>query len=171
MNKSVRNELLDQLISLDEEVVNKALGKLRKSGDHTFVAPLMNTMANSDNELIVASIGQLFFDLKDKPAVDVMLDLLPEPTYKEVRRLLLESVWQSGLDVSHRLNSIIDLALSGNYQECLECLTIVENMDPVPEVKMLDAAIEKIKAHQLEDVTETEDLLWAMLEVLERFKD
>ncbi len=171
MKSSVRNELLDQLVSLDEEVVQKALTKLRKVGDHTFVAPLMNTMASTDNELIVANIGQLFFDLKDKPSLDVMIDLLPEEAYTNVRQVLLEACWQSGLDISHRVSSIVSLAVSGNYMECLECLTIIENIESQISEEQLILSIRIIKEYQAEDVTDKEDLLNSMVEVLENFKN
>lgn len=171
MKASVRNEILDQLVSLDEEVVNKALNKIRKNGDHSFVAPLMNTMARSDNEMIVASIAALFFDLKDKPSMEVLLDLLPEEAYNDIRRVLLEAVWQSGQDVSSRLMTVIDIAIIGDYMECLECLTIIENMETLPPEPMVAGAVKKIKLHQLEDVTEKEDLLLGIVEVLENFRN
>ena len=170
MKDSVRKEVLEQLISLDEAVVNKSLDKIRSSGDYTFVGPLMQRLITGDNTLIHAMILQLFHDLKDKQSMDILLDELVDSKFDELRPKLLECVWQSGIDVRPRLDSIIDINLKGDYLVCLETLTIVENFDPGIDDETLDRNIEKMKAHMLEDADTSDELRLSLIEVLENFK-
>jgi hypothetical protein len=170
MKDSVKKEILDQLISLDEAIVNKALDKIRKSGDHTFVGPLMQRLATGENTLVHAMILQLFQDLKDKPSMDLLLNEMIDSKFDELRPKLLECVWQSGIDVRHRLDDIIKINLKGDFLVCLETLTIVENFDPGLNNETLDRNIEKMKAHMLEDSDSSDELRLSMLEVLENFR-
>ena len=170
MKDSVKKEILDQLISLDEAIVNKALDKIRKSGDHTFVGPLMQRLAAGENTLVHAMILQLFQDLKDKPSMDLLLNEMIDSKFDELRPKLLECVWQSGIDVRHRLDDIIKINLKGDFLVCLETLTIVENFDPGLNNETLDRNIEKMKAHMLEDSDSSDELRLSMLEVLENFR-
>ncbi|MFT4524519.1 MAG: hypothetical protein ACI85F_000664 [Bacteroidia bacterium] len=170
MKDSVRKEVLEQLISLDEAVVNKALDKVRKSGDHTFVGPLMQRLITGDNTLVHAMVLQLFHDLKDKPSIDILIDELVDAKFDELRPKLLECVWQSGIDVRHRLDSIIDINLKGDFLVCLETLTIVENFEPGIDNEILDRNIEKMKSHMLEDADTSDELRLSLIEVLENFK-
>lgn len=170
MKDSVRKEVLEQLISLDEAVVKKALDKIRKNGDHNFVGPLMQRLITGENTLVHAMILQLFQDLKDKPSMDMLLDELPDSKFDDLRPKLLECVWQSGIDVRHRLDAIVDINLRGDYLVCLETLTIVENFDPGIDNETLDRNIEKMKAHMLEDADTSDELRLSLIEVLENFK-
>lgn len=158
------------MTSLDEAVVNKALDKIRKSGDHTFVGPLMQRLVTGDNTLVHAMIIQLFQDLKDKPSMEILLDEMVDSKFNDLRPKLLECVWQSGIDVRHRLDSIIDINLQGDYLVCLETLTIVENFDPGIDDETLNRNIEKMKVHMLEDADTSDELRLSLIEVLENFR-
>ncbi|MFT4680760.1 MAG: hypothetical protein ACI9FU_002215 [Granulosicoccus sp.] len=170
MKDSVRKEILDQLVSLDEDIVSKALDKIRKKGDYTFVDPLLNRLTTGENTLVHAMILQLFQDLKDQPSMDILIDRLVESQFDQIRPKLLECVWQSGIDVCHKLDEIIDINLKGDYLVCLECLTIIENFEPLKDQAKLELNIERMKAEILEEADTVDDLRMSTLEVLENFR-
>jgi len=170
MKDSVRKGILDQLISLDELVVKKALDKIRKSGNHQFVGPLMQRLITGENILVHAMILQLFQDLKDKPSMDLLIDEMADSKFDDLRSKLLECAWQSGIDLRHRLDDIINMNLKGDYMVCLETLTVVENFDPGIDNKTLERNIEKMKTHMLKDADTSDELRLSMIEVLENFK-
>ena len=170
MKDSVRKEILDQLISLDEAIVNKALDKIRKKGDHTFIGPLLHRLTSDDNTMVQAMIIKLFQDLNDVPSMELLIDGLTEERLDTVRPQLLEAVWQSGLDIRHKLDNIVDISLKGDYIVCLECLTIIENMEPGIDAELLERNIKKLKDAMMDEADTSDDLRLSTIEVLENFR-
>lgn len=170
MKDSVRKEILDQLISLDEAVVKKGLDKIRKKGDHSFIGPLLHRLSSDENTMVQAMIIKLLQDLKDVPSMELLIDGLQEERLDSLRPQLLEAVWQSGLDISHKLDDIVDISLKGDYMVCLECLTIIENMEPGIDNDVLVRNIKKMKDAMLEDADTSDELRLSTIEVLENFK-
>jgi hypothetical protein len=50
-----------------------------------------------------------------------------------VRRTVLATFWNAGLDVREHLDRFVQLAIEGDAQECFECLTVIENQEIWPE--------------------------------------
>jgi len=75
----------------------------------------------------------MLYQVKASDAVPELLLALDDPSLLTVRRTVLATFWNAGLDVREHLDRFITLAIEGDAQECFECLTIVENQEIWPE--------------------------------------
>lgn len=170
MNREQRQKLNEALASGDRTAQFKALQDMRKRGDATLVPAFLLAFARTDDDELRSEFCQVLYDLKDVDAMNAVLDHLGDPALAVIRTNMLAAVWQSGLDMRHRLPELVEVALSGDYMECLEVLTAVENMDPPTDVAMVVALTERMHAVMADDVNEKEDLLLSMIEVFEQWK-
>lgn len=170
MTREQRQQLINALEMGDSTQQARALQDLRKLGDATFMPHVLSGFAKAIDDDLRARYCQLLFDLKDHASMDVVIDHLGKPEMAEVRLQLLESVWQSGLNMSHRLPELVEVALSGDYLECLECLTAIENFEAPTDRALVQSLIERVHAVMSNDMNEKEDLLLSIVEVLESWK-
>jgi len=165
-----RVSVVENLKNTDEALVLKAIDRLKKSGDASFVPEILRALNSTTDPVIEASLTQFLYDIKDAKAMESMIDLLADEEFKPVRVQMLTACWQSGLDLSHRLPAFVPVLAEGDYLECLEVLTVVENWDAIADKKMVLEQIEQIKDDLAQaDMTETEELIWAIIEQLQRF--
>lgn len=170
INKKDRPGLIKDLKSNDEKIALKAISKLKKSGDVSFVVDILEALSATTELGIENALSQLLFDLKDKEAVEELANQLFNPDFAEIRVIMLSACWQTGVDLSHRLPDFITVVSTGSYMECLEVLTIVENWEGIKNQEMLELEIIRLKAFLGEsDTPENDEMVFSLLEVLEKF--
>jgi len=170
MNREQRQKLNEALASGDRTAQFKALQDMRKKGDATLVPTFLIAFAQTDDDELRSEFCQVLYDIKDVDAMNAVLDRLGDPALAIIRPNMVAAVWQSGLDMRHRLPELVEVALSGDYMECLEVLTVIENMDPPADVAMVDALSKRMHAVMADDVNEKEDLLLSIIEVFGKWK-
>jgi hypothetical protein len=121
------------LLSTDDAQVLTALTRIEQEGDAKAIRPLLTALARTNAPAVQQRISNLLFQVKAEDAVQELLAALDEPTLLDVRRTVLATFWNAGLDVREHLDRFITLAIEGDAQECFECLTIVENQEIWPE--------------------------------------
>lgn len=135
-------EMQAGLKSKDAKVILKTLKTIHKKGDVSLITPMLKIWADAPNELISKEIDTILKDLKDEEAVAPLVAALEDEDLKAIRPQLVSIFWQSRLDASRHLQQFVDLAISGNYMESLETLTVIENMEgPFEEEELLDAMV------------------------------
>ncbi len=170
ISKKDRESVIKDLKSNDEAFALKAVEKIKKGGDATYINDLLEALQATTELGIENAISQLLFDLKDKEALEQIVDQLGNPGFSDVRVLMLSACWQSGVDLNHRLHDFITVASVGNYMECLEVLTVVENWEAVNDQEMLQNEIIRLKAFLSEsDTPENDEMIFSILEELEKF--
>jgi hypothetical protein len=121
------------LLSTDDAQVLTALTRIEQEGDAKAIRPLLTALARTNAPAVQQRISNLLYQVKADDAVQELLAALDEPTLLDVRRTVLATFWNAGLDVREHLDRFITLAIEGDAQECFECLTIVENQEIWPE--------------------------------------
>jgi len=168
--KTNRESVIKDLKSNDEAFALKAIEKIQKGGDATYIKNLLEALLNTTDVGIESAISQLLFDLKDKEAMEEIMNQLVNPNFSDVRILMLSACWQSGIDLSHRLPDFITIASVGNYMECLEVLTVVENWEAISDQEMLENEIIRLKSYLSEsDTPENDEMIFSILEEMEKF--
>jgi hypothetical protein len=67
--------------------------------------------------------------LKENNAQDLLVDVTRNEQDVERQRVLIAACWETGLDFSKHLLFFVELAVNGNYDHCLEAMTVItENM-------------------------------------------
>jgi len=172
ISKKDREGVIKDLQSNDEKVALKAIDKLKKSGDATFIPEILTALKDTSEVGIENALSQMLFDLKDKSAVEELIEQLSNPVFFDVRVIMLSACWQTGFDLSHRLPEFVTVASTGNYMECLEVLTVVENWEAIDDQEMLENETLRLRAYVNEsDTPENDELIFSILEVLEKFAE
>jgi len=154
-NKRIE-DLKRDLFSTDEAVVVSALSKCRETGNHNLVLPLINLFAASESALVKENVADV-------------LEALQEDSLRAVRRDVLHFMWNSGLQPTDRLTELVELTVRSEFEEILECLTLIESMDgPFAEEQIEESSYilrEWIAGHS------NDDSLTLMVEFLKVVED
>ena len=170
ISKTKRASAIKDLKSNDEVFALKAIEKVKKGGDASYINELLVALNETTEVGIENAISQLLFDLKDKEAVEEIVNQLVNPAYDDIQVIMLSACWQSGMDLSHRLPDLVTVVSTGSYMECLEVLTIVENWEGIPNQEMLDLEIIRLKSFLTEsDKPENDEMIFSIIEELEKF--
>ncbi|MBI1286425.1 MAG: hypothetical protein GC178_02495 [Flavobacteriales bacterium] len=170
LNTEKRASLVSDLMSENETIALAAIEKVKKSGDASLVPAILNALANTKELAIENALSQLLFDLKDKNAVEELVNQLSNPEFATVRVLMLSACWQTGIDLSHRLPDFVTVACTGNYVECLEVLTVIENWEAIKDQEMLENETIRLRSYLSEsDTPENDEMIFSILEVMEGF--
>ena len=121
------------LLSEDDAQALTALTRIEQEGDAQAIRPLLDALALTKSPAVEQRICNLLYQVKADKAVEELLAALDEPTLLPVRRTVLATFWNAGLDVRDHLDRFVDLAVEGDAEECFECLTVIENQEIWPE--------------------------------------
>lgn len=153
------NNIINDLSSKEEKKVFTALKQLRKHGKKEAIQPLINLLATTDNENIKTDITSLLFDLKDQAVVEEIISIIDSNAYPNINATLISIFWQSSLDSSEHINSIVKQAISGDYLTGIEVLSVLDNYDTTfQETEIEDLKFDLDEAIELDD-TEKRNLL------------
>jgi hypothetical protein len=170
LNTEKRAALVTDLMSENETIALAAIEKVKKSGDAAMVPSILKALASTKELSIENALSQLLFDLKDKEAVEELVNQLQNPEFSEIRVLMLSACWQTGMDMSHRLSDFITIACTGTYMECLEVLTVIENWETIKDQEMLENETIRLKSYLSEsDTPENDEMIFSILEVMGNF--
>jgi len=144
------NNIINNLSSTEEKKVFTALKQLRKHGKKEAILPLIDLLSNTNNEEIKVEITNLLFDLKDQDVVQDLIKAIESNKYIHEKATLISIFWQSSLDSSEHITSIVKQAIKGNYMTGVEVLSVIDNYDTtfqemeIEDLKFdLDDAIEQ----------------------------
>lgn len=135
--RASKQQRMDQafaaLLSDDDAQILGALTRIDNQGDARAIRPLLNALARTPSDNVKRKITEMLYAVKAKDAVPELVAALEEPALAEVRRTVLATFWNAGLDARDHLDRLVTLAIEGDADECFECLTIVENQEIWPE--------------------------------------
>lgn len=169
-NAEKRASLVNDLLSDNETIALAAIEKVKKTGDASLVPAILRALASAKDLTIENALSQLLFDLKDKEAIEELVNQLSNSEFASIRVIMLSACWQTGMDLSHRLPELITIACTGNYMECLEVLTVIENWEQITDKEMLENETIRLRSYLSEsDTPENDDMIFSILEVMEKF--
>lgn len=162
MTKSkINSDLKNKLFSADSNVVIAAIHLLKDKGNKDYLPILFELLAHSEKE-IQNEILKLLGTVKDKETIPVFIEALKENNYSTIRKEILISCWQNGLDFSPQLEVFVDLVIDGEWEVAFEAFTVIENLEHFPspeEVKAIKLKIARAlksaneqKAYFLEEI-------------------
>lgn len=139
---TINKQLSEELNSKDKSIVLEAVRKCRSLGSAELIPELIALWIKSDGE-IEKELTELLYTLKDKSVIDALVETLDDPRFVAYRERIITIFWNAGLEPKEHLSTFVRIAIQGNYMECLECLTLIENMEPpFPEEELMDSLIQ-----------------------------
>lgn len=145
MSTNAQNKIIEEirkdLFSGDDLTVMKAVLRCKEEGTAALVQPLIAIFCTSKNVHIQAEIYDMLSSLKVSGSESDFLEALVNPTYKGARKDLLTCIWSANLQPVDGVILLTEIAVEGSFEEAVECLTIIENLeDEVAEGDLLEAS-------------------------------
>jgi hypothetical protein len=137
------------LLSDDDAQVLGALTRIEEQGDARAIFPLLQALVKTNDHHRQQRIRALLYEVKAKDAAAELARALDEPALRNVRKTVIATFWNAGLDASPYTDRLIACAVEGDAEECFECLTVLENQEVLSEtavlrgIRELSAAITK----------------------------
>ena len=134
-----------KLFDSDTKSVLSALGRIKEKGNTGSLKPLVSLLNSEPGPEIEKEILFILNNLKAKDAVTEIINAIVNPEYVSIRKKLITCCWQNGLDFKNHLPLFADLIIEGDWETAFEAFTVIENMENLPEQKIIDAAAGKIR--------------------------
>lgn len=130
-NKSNKHKKIVELLKLlnskeDKECLN-AINRLKVHGNESVLEPMLDKFVSTESDEIKNAILAFFSDLKSTKAPAVIIPLLKKEKFKNAQALILNTMWNSGLDYSKNIADLCQLAVQGDFMVTFECFTILDN--------------------------------------------
>ena len=158
--------IIKDLQASDDAIVKAALLKAAEKGNVMLISPLIDLLCNRETSPVVFDMIQgILFQLKISSAVPPIIDALEDEKTEGFRHILVASLWESGLKVDEYLMLFTELAIHEDFQTCLECLTVIENMEgPFEDDEIIEASnlVQEALLHK----SPNEELLNSIREIL-----
>jgi len=139
-NKQIE-EIKNDLFSGDDVVVMKAALKCKDQDSAALVEPLIAVYASTSMPEIKKEVSDLLNNIKVPNAENAFLKALSNKQNVKIRKDILSFIWNSGIQPVEDVVQLAEIASGGTFEEALECLTIIENIDDqIPEEQILESA-------------------------------
>ncbi len=147
------------LLSDDDAQVLGALAYVQERGDARAIFPLLHALVKTEDPQRQRRIHDLLYEVKVKDAAAELSRALEEPALRSVRRTVIATFWNAGLDAAPYTDQLIRCAIEGSAEECFESLTVIENQETLGEA----AVLKGIKQVSAAIAVNTDDYKGAML--------
>ena len=151
--------IIKNLSAPKEKEVFTALKQLRSHGKKEAIIPLVELLHSSTNNEVKNEVTSLLFDLKDQSVVKDLIDIIECDSYTSEKAILISIFWQSSLDSSEFISTIVREAIKGDYLVGIEVLSVIDNYDTTfQETEIEDIKFDLEEAIDLEQ-SEKKNLL------------
>lgn len=135
------------LQSDDETIVLAALKLVKQHGDPTVIDYLCMVLNKFEDDAVQKEAKNILFSLNESENVPALIEAAGKAENKDLSATLLAAIWESGLDAFHELDNIIQLSLKADYDELIEIMTIIDNIDFGAETEPIEQNIKVIQEH------------------------
>lgn len=133
-------ELNKKLFSADETIALAAIADVRENGTLELVSPLISLFATSESAEIKKEAAELLSTLKISGTEKILTEALANPSFRHIRKDVLQFIWSSGIEPVDEVANISRIAVEGSFEEALECVTLLESMESaIPEAVLLES--------------------------------
>lgn len=117
------------LFSGNPAQILETIEQIRAMGNITVITDLLDLYCVSGDDSVKQAITQCLFDIKNQHAAQIMISAITQKKYTAIKTMLLESMWQSGLDYSNHAQEIILIICNDSFENALEAFTILETIE------------------------------------------
>jgi len=159
--------ILKGLASSKTDKVIESIEKSRKDGDLKTLKAIIQTLKDTDEPDVEASIIAFLYDLKNEDCIPLLIEALYDEALKYYQNYLVAVFWQSALDGSAYLKDFVEVAVNGEYMTAVEALTVIENFDTAfDESELLECEAILSEAIEVEKDENKLALLTSMADVV-----
>ena len=165
-SKAVK-DILKDLKANDANIVLEAIKRNRKDGNVKTFKALLETLRDTDEPTVEASIIEFLYDLKDEDSIPALVEAINDEEFSYYHSFLVAAFWQSSIDGSGHIDLFVQKAIDGDYMTALEALTVIENFDSsFSQSELLEYETEINEATEKETNEDKKALLISMGDVV-----
>ncbi len=151
----IEQNIIVDLRSKNERKIIGALKLIPHEGTPNMIVPMFELLLGHVSSEVKVLLDKTIYNLKDPNCVDPLMLMLEKKKYYDIQTEVLTSIWQSGLDVTEHIDTLIETAINGDYMTVIEVITIIEHLEFDNDAG-LTAAIQKMdKAVEIKSETQT----------------
>ncbi|MBL4652871.1 MAG: hypothetical protein JKY53_08415 [Flavobacteriales bacterium] len=165
--KLKEKEMIVSLQSKDAAIVNKALLDIKKLGNSSLLPQIIEVYVSTQSEQVKLGIERILNQLKESQSIDYLMTALQNKDYKEYHQKFAAAIWESGLDASSNLQTLVEIALGTDYLTCLDILTVIENIEEGLSESDIEQSIAAISEQLQWKKSDNDPLLASIIQVLQ----
>lgn len=136
------NQLYADLNSGTPSKVSAAFKALQIHGNAGTVPVVLEAWLNGMLKGQETEVHDFLIGIKDTSTIEPFMDAFRSAKFQSLQRDLVNVFWNSKLDFSAYLPDFILFAIEGDFMDCLEALTLIEQFEEtIPESAILEAQI------------------------------
>lgn len=128
----INTEVKNKLFSANADEVITAINLLKEEGNKNYLPVLFELLVSKPDPEIEKEIVKLLGTVKDKETVSVFADALTNENFTSIRKTILTTCWQNGLDFAPHMNLLAELVINEPWEVAFEAFTIIENFEHFP---------------------------------------
>ncbi len=128
MNKAEKQLFIKKLGTDSDDELAKTIHYYRGDADLELLPPILELLTSDRSETAKGVIIDLCSDIREQQAADIVFGYMAQTPDNGIKRRLMSSLWQTGLDFSHKAPQIVELICSsGDFETVFEAFTLLEN--------------------------------------------
>jgi len=133
------------LQSRNTEIVLSALERIKEKGNTGYLTVLFDMLASDPAPEVKKEVLSILGSVRLKQSVPVFIGAIGDDRYLNIRRELLASCWQNGLDYTPYYPFLIQVIVDSDWETAFEAFTIIENSEYLPDAGMCREEAQKIE--------------------------
>jgi len=154
------------LFSGIQTTVIETIDRIRKSSCFEVTDALFDLYLTTQSPEIKNNLFQLFIDIKDVRFADKIVEYLLKRKYTSIIYDIVSITWQSGVDVSKKIDVFVDIFIEKDLKTAIECFTVIEeNAYSLPNEKRFEIC-SRISARLADISSEKKELATELIKCL-----
>lgn len=142
--------VIRQLNSENEQIIIDAVEEIREIGTPVVFDRLLNVLLKPVSCKVQDSIFLLLCDLKNQQCAEMLVNAAASGDYDSVKKQLIISMWQNGLDYCSHLPFFVDQILTADFEIGFEALTVIDEMVGKFESGIIEEQLSKVARFEME---------------------
>ncbi len=156
------------LYSSNPKVIEEALKNLRDSGNINILPDIFAIYKGYKDTDLGKKIFSFLCDIKCSEAVPLIISLLDNIEYVNLKQDILSICWQSRLDFSAYLSKFTDLFITEQLPVAFEAFTVIEYLELDGQEDLISENIEKLEQSVSDISDDKKELLVDLVNVLRK---
>lgn len=162
--------LIKGLQSGNLQIILKTIEDAKETGDSSIVPSLIDLMIFSEHEEVRKNSKKILSEIKDKSAVDEIMNAVDDTKYADYRNQVVALCWESNLNFTPYISTFTKIVIDGDFMEAFEAMTVIENMTGVISKETADDLTNLINSAKREISDEKLNFANSILDIIEQLK-
>ncbi|MCK9563032.1 MAG: hypothetical protein M0R02_09985 [Bacteroidales bacterium] len=166
-NKSSIQLLCQKLQSNNNAQILEAIQKIRNHGDVSLIPFLLNVYVTNSDSIIQKSVAECLYDIKNPLAAPVFIEALANKDFINAQIVVLQAMWQSGIDYSKYADSFIHILIHSDFETAIEAFSVIDSCAETIDVALRNSLCETLIKASEKALSPHKDLLLQTVDLLQ----